>query len=128
MPGAPWPGGLAARLVPLVDAMADADRRRDRPQAARLDGRFHAAIVEACGNSRLSQLWAAMHPAVWVAGLPALFPLYEQPLATSHHEVLQAIERGAPRDAQEVLIQHIRYGLGEASVDDTDAPIASGSV
>jgi DNA-binding GntR family transcriptional regulator len=121
-------GDLAARLAPLVDAMADADRRRDRPLAARLDGRFHAAIVEAGGNSRLRQLWAAMHPAVWVAGLPALFPLYEQPLATSHREVLQAIERGEPRDAQEVLIQHIRRGLGEASVDNAAAAAAPGSV
>jgi DNA-binding GntR family transcriptional regulator len=106
---------LALRLAPLVAAMAEADRRRDHPQAARLDGRFHAAIVEACANVRLRRLWATMHPAVWVAGLPALFPLYEQPLARSHQALLGAIEGGSPHPAQEALIQHIRQGLAEAT-------------
>jgi DNA-binding GntR family transcriptional regulator len=79
--GAP---ALALRLAPLVAAMDEADRRRDRPRAARLDGQFHAAIIDACANARLRRLWATMHPAVWVAGLPALFPLYELPMARSH--------------------------------------------
>ena len=110
--GAP---ALALRLAPLVSAMDQADRRRDRPRAARLDGRFHAAIVDACGNARLRRLWATMHPAVWVAGLPALFPLYEEPMARSHRALLAAIELGSPRDAQEALIQHIQQGLAGAA-------------
>jgi DNA-binding GntR family transcriptional regulator len=122
--------GLAARLEPLMAAMADADRRRDYPGAARLDGQFHAAVVEACGNARLCRLWTAIHPAVWVAGLPALFPHYEQPVARSHRVVLEAIERGTALDAQEALIQHIRAGLAEASVadaSDTEVGLGAGS-
>jgi DNA-binding GntR family transcriptional regulator len=110
---------LAARLAPVVAAMDDADRRRDHPGAARLDGRFHAAIVAACGNARLRHLWATTHPAVWVAGLPALFSLYEQPMARSHRDLWATIERASPRDArdaQEALIQHIRQGLAGAAV------------
>ncbi|HEX2325076.1 MAG TPA: GntR family transcriptional regulator, partial [Chloroflexota bacterium] len=122
--GAP---ALALRLAPLVAAMDEADRRRDRPRAARLDGQFHAAIIDACANARLRRLWATMHPAVWVAGLPALFPLYELPMARSHRALLAAIEGGSPRDAQEALIQHIRHGLAGAAAPAAPASSAGGA-
>ena len=99
----PAPGGRSRRRrragrPPGARRGGDGRRRpaADHPGAARLDGRFHAAIVAACGNARLRHLWATTHPAVWVAGLPALFSLYEQPMARSHRDLWATIERASP--------------------------------
>ncbi len=115
----PWGSRLAATAgIVDVDALADLADAMDKVAAARhpdfaelteLNNRFHGAILESSGNSRLPSLIASV---VRVPLVSRTFSLYStEALARSlahHHELVQAMADGDPDWAESVMRSHIR--------------------
>lgn len=115
----PWGCNLAAtsgladvdQLGALADAMdAVATKRRpDFAELTELNNRFHTAILDASGNSRLSALVASV---VRVPLVSQTFSLYSaDALSRSlahHHELVNALADGDADWAESVMRSHIR--------------------
>lgn len=115
----PWGSRLAATsgLVD-VDTLSDLADAMDKVAAARhpdfakltdLNNRFHGAILEASGNSRLPTLIASI---VRVPLVSSTFSLYSrEALSRSlahHHELVHAMSDADPDWAESVMRSHIR--------------------
>ncbi|UYM04659.1 GntR family transcriptional regulator [Solicola gregarius] len=115
----PWGCSLAAtsgladieQLGTLADAMdtVAAKRRPDLVELTDLNNRFHGAILEASGNSRLRSLVASV---VRVPLVSRTFSLYSRDAlarSLSHHqELVQALDDRDPDWAESVMRSHIR--------------------
>lgn len=121
----------AARLAalrdldrPILDALDNAVDDMDRALAdrdldawAEADSRFHGHLVEASGNRRLIQIVSTMADQAHRVRMATL-RLRPFPDASNvdHREVLEAIRRGAAKDAQEAHRAH-RERSGRMLVD-----------
>lgn len=114
----PWGCALAAtsgladleELDGLATAM-DEQAARDRPdldEITRLNNRFHRAILEASGNSRLSQMVATVVqvPLVWRTFSHYSPGAMRRSLA-HHHELVDALRAGDPAWAESVMRSHV---------------------
>lgn len=115
----PWGCNLAAtsgladvdELGSLADAMdaAAAGRRPDFAELTELNNRFHGAILDASGNSRLRSLVASI---VRVPLVSRTFTLYSRDALSRslahHHELVQALDHGDSDWAESVMRAHVR--------------------
>lgn len=115
----PWGCGLAAtsgladleELHDLATAM-DAEAERDRPdldEITRLNNRFHRAILDASGNSRLSQMVASVVavPLVWRT-FSHYSPASMRRSLAHHHELVDALRARDATWAESVMRSHVR--------------------
>ncbi|MEJ2800670.1 GntR family transcriptional regulator [Comamonadaceae bacterium PP-2] len=122
-----------ARLLPMVDNMADQALALDQTARVALDLSFHAYISDISGNSYLHRLFGNMQAEVRLF-LSLSEASYEDPiyLAETHRPIALALSRrdveavrGALRHHLEVACEHARACVELAGL--TQAPSLSGS-
>lgn len=95
----------AAQLADLHEVLRRRDAARDRGDEAGYvaeDLAFHRGVVEAGGNSLLAELYAHLHDAVMANIARTLSTDTRSSLESRHHELLGAIERRQPAEAEEI--------------------------
>lgn len=114
----PWGCGLAATsgladldaLDGLAHAMdAAAEGRPDLDEITRLNNRFHRAVMDASGNTRLSQLVATVVevPLVWRT-FSHYSPAAMRRSLAHHHELVDALRAQDPAWAESVMRSHVQ--------------------
>lgn len=115
----PWGSALAAtsgltdleELGRLADAMDDAAAggRSDLDEITRLNNQFHRAIMDASGNTRLTQMVSSVVevPLVWRTFHHYTPDAMRRSLA-HHHELIDALRAGDPAWAESVMRSHVR--------------------
>jgi DNA-binding GntR family transcriptional regulator len=136
-----WLEGLAARLA--ADRMARRDFARleefvdDLGRACQAqppsmqaiveaDAAFHASIVSAAGNRRLSRIWEGLDPLMWLLRLRSgehHFRRVADRLADEHRQVVDALRAG-PDEAEGAARDHVL--LGSQSVRAMTLPVKEG--
>jgi len=115
----PWGCGLAAvtgradleLLAELADSM-DREARSEPPDLdaiTELNNRFHRAVLEASGNTRLVGLVSSVVevPLVWRTFSHYSAEAMQRSLA-HHHEIVQALRAGDAAWAESVMRSHVR--------------------
>ncbi|NKX52992.1 FadR/GntR family transcriptional regulator [Arthrobacter mobilis] len=95
----------AEQLSALHEVLRRRDAARDQGDEAAYvaeDLAFHRGVVEAGGNSLLAELYAHLHDAVTAGIARTLDADTRSSLDPRHHELLGAIERRQPAEAQEI--------------------------
>jgi DNA-binding GntR family transcriptional regulator len=105
---------IIAPLVEACDAMEAAVAREDRDAWAKADEKFHLALLELCGNRRLTSIVMAM----WdQAHRARMFTLKLRPLPVEstreHRAALEAILSGDAVKAREIYRAHRQRGGDE---------------
>jgi DNA-binding GntR family transcriptional regulator len=105
---------IIAPLVEACDAMEAAVAREDRDAWAKADEKFHLALLELCGNRRLTSIVMAM----WdQAHRARMFTLKLRPLPVEstreHRAALEAILAGDAVKAREIYRAHRQRGGDE---------------
>lgn len=98
----------------LEDICTVADRSISDQQAAdfaRLDGKLHEGILQSAGNQTLIAVWRQyLHPAHHT-----MFALgtrdHRQRLVQNHREIVAALRRHDPDDAETAMIVHLDYAF-----------------
>ena len=101
-------GDDVATLRSTVDAMREAAKRGDAQELARLDLRFHSAVIHMARNSLLERSWTPLMIGVQRC-LHSRHRIYDtlDEVVGSHPEVLEAIERHDVGEACDLLHRHI---------------------
>jgi DNA-binding GntR family transcriptional regulator len=117
--------GTAARLcarhasdMELQDLLDLVERERQLAgnfeALARHNQRFHQAIHRGAHNRYLEKSLAAVNDSMWLLGTPLmLLPHRAQTAATEHAELVAAIERHDPDQAEEAARRHVRAAQRE---------------
>jgi len=102
---------LLARLRALSEEASAAVAAGDYDTQARLNGEFHGAIVERCGNRRILDLLRGLDPVVVrYRRLSLAFRVHSERARTEHHDLVQVLETRDPRQIEQVVREHILRG------------------
>lgn len=113
--------GLAARLVTensdaealveleqIVAEMKQVAQQSDPSRLARLDMRFHEVLCRASGHSRLLDVWVSMNDQIrTLIDLTNNLYLPAEEILQLHSEVVDHIQNGCGRLAEEALARHV---------------------
>lgn len=100
---------VLAELRDLCDAMESAAEAGEYGQVAELNGRFHAAVVEASGNRRLPAMLTSVMHAPLIVGTFRRYDPSELTRSMNHHrELVAALTTRDPAWAESVMRAHIR--------------------
>lgn len=109
------PALLAKRLGPLVEATERWEPHQDLREAFRRNDALHRGVVDATGNPVLVEafdlVWARAQSFLMYAALVALDDLVAEEPGSGHRDIIDAIADGDGVKAQEMMIEHIAYGL-----------------
>ncbi|GAA0941709.1 GntR family transcriptional regulator [Actinocorallia libanotica] len=111
----------AAALTALRDLCAateEAADRKDMAEVARLNSRFHAALIDASGNSRLpGMLTSVMHAPLILGTFHRYDPATMARSMGHHREVVDAITARDPEWAASVMRSHLRAAAATLKED-----------
>ncbi|MEU6040792.1 GntR family transcriptional regulator [Actinomadura sp. NPDC047616] len=124
----PYAAARAARqrpdetvLADLRDLCAEMERAAadgDLTRVARLNSRFHAAVIEASGNRRLPAMLTSVMHAPLIIGTFRRYGADALARSMNHHrELVAAIAAGDPAWAESVMRSHIRAAAAELTAD-----------
>jgi DNA-binding GntR family transcriptional regulator len=113
--------GAAARLAATIDGVALAGRLRkilrgaesmfnsdDHDAFARLNGRFHGAIVEASGNKRIRDLLGSLETIiVRYRRMSLLYPEHLRRSYEDHVRIAELLEKERPEEVEMQIRDHI---------------------
>jgi DNA-binding GntR family transcriptional regulator len=107
------PAKLVRQLGELCDKMIRALEAREYSRSDEYDYRFHFAIVEASGHSRLLRAYKAAH--IRIVGFYTDF-LAQKAVDTGrllreHRQIIRAIAQGDPGQAEEVAREHVQRSI-----------------
>ncbi|GGV16394.1 GntR family transcriptional regulator [Actinomadura cremea] len=112
---------VLADLGTLCDAMEAAADARDLGGLARLNSRFHAALIDASRNRRLPGMLTSVMHAPLIVGTFRRYDRAELDRSMNHHrEVVAAVAAGDPDWAEAVMRAHIRAAAANLSRKDDD--------
>ncbi|MFD0902432.1 GntR family transcriptional regulator [Actinomadura sediminis] len=112
---------VLADLNALCDAMEAAAAIRDLGELARLNSRFHAALIDASRNRRLpGMLTSVMHAPLIVGTFRRYAPAELDRSMQHHREIVAAVAAGDPDWAEAVMRAHIRAAAGRLRKDDDE--------
>ncbi|MBE1531972.1 GntR family transcriptional regulator [Actinomadura algeriensis] len=112
---------VIAGLTAQCDAMEAAADARDLAELARLNSRFHAALIDASRNGRLPGMLASVVHAPLIVGTFRRYDPAELDRSMNHHrELVAAIAAGDPDWAEAVMRAHIRAAAANLSRKDDD--------
>lgn len=109
-----------ASLHQAVDAMTDSSDPFDTHGFLDAHTTFHLSIAEQCGNQRLKQLSPIIRMSSQML-YPTLRSVPDRMVVSAHEhaEILAAIERGDPAEAEQVARRHIETALDFWLSDDS---------
>ncbi|MEW2354136.1 GntR family transcriptional regulator [Spirillospora sp. NPDC029432] len=127
----PYAAARAARLgqdATVLDdlrercaAMERAAAEGDLDLVARLNGRFHAAVIEASGNGRLPGMLTSVMHAPLILGTFHRYDAGAMARSMNHHrELVAAIAAGDPAWAESVMRAHIRAAAAHLTEEEED--------
>jgi len=107
------PAKLVRQLGELRDKMIRALDAREYSRSDEYDYRFHVAIVEAAGHSRLLRAYEAAH--IRIVGFYTDF-LAQKAVDTGrlmreHQQIIRAIEQGDPDQSERVAREHVKRSI-----------------
>lgn len=94
-------------LQAIIDQMVHVARKADPKEMARLDNEFHEKIILLSGNKLLHQLWSNLQFGHWTIATTRISGMDLEYLATRHHDLLEALLGGDPKQAAEAMQRHI---------------------
>ncbi|WP_157963750.1 GntR family transcriptional regulator [Actinocorallia populi] len=107
-----------AGLRDLCAATEDAAARGDTAEVARLNSRFHAALIDASGNSRLPGMLSSVMHAPLILGTFHRYDPATMARSMGHHrEVVDAIAARDPEWAASVMRSHVRAAAAALKED-----------
>jgi DNA-binding GntR family transcriptional regulator len=103
------PAGLAGDLDDIVRAMQEASHQHDLIALSSLDVRFHDAISQASGHSRLIKVLDGMHDQIRLLSLQVIDTLYanSEDIPARHMKLAEAIKAGDADAAEAAVRTHI---------------------
>ncbi len=100
---------ILAELRCTVESMREAEAQLDLAKLSELDYRFHELVVRHARSERLARLWSEMHGLVRMLVAESDLQVAREPdTAGRHGAILEAIERGDRRAAQDRMESHVR--------------------
>ncbi|QFG23488.1 GntR family transcriptional regulator [Actinomadura sp. WMMB 499] len=112
---------VLAELTALCDAMEGAADARDLGELARLNSRFHAALIDASRNTRLPGMLTSVMHAPLIVGTFRRYDRAELDRSMNHHrEIVAAVAAGDPDWAESAMRAHIRAAAANLSRKDDD--------
>lgn len=99
---------LAATLTALLEEQVSS---AGTERFTELDASFHAAIVEAAGNSLLSSFYAGLRDRQMrlIATAVRTFEERESEILDQHRQIVRAVETGDPERVRELLSAHLEH-------------------
>ncbi|GAA4126613.1 GntR family transcriptional regulator [Actinomadura keratinilytica] len=127
----PYAAARAARRRPGEAVLADLHRLcaqmeraaadGDLAEVARLNSRFHAALIEASGNRRLPAMLTSVMHAPLILGTFRRYGADALARSMNHHrELVAAVAAGDPAWAESVMRSHIRAAAAELTADESE--------
>ena len=116
---------LAAQVTPMIpaedlpmlrsmaEAIVEGALAGDLVAYTESDRAFHLRLLEYAGNRRISALIADLRAHTRLYGLASLYESGGlEASAREHHAILDAVERGKPKDVHRLMVEHISQTRG----------------
>ncbi|GAA3205281.1 GntR family transcriptional regulator [Actinocorallia longicatena] len=112
-----------AKLRGLCEAMDEAVARGELAEVARLNSRFHTALIDGSGNGRLpAMLTSVMHAPLILDTFRRYDPVTMARSMAHHREVVDAVAARDPDWAASVMLSHLRAAAASLSTTPTEEP------
>jgi DNA-binding GntR family transcriptional regulator len=113
--------GVLADLAGLCAAMESAAADGDLDRVARLNSRFHAAIIDASGNRRLPAMLASVMHAPLILGTFRRYDADSMARSMNHHrELVAALAAHDPAWAESVMRAHMRAAAANLTEEENE--------
>jgi DNA-binding GntR family transcriptional regulator len=89
------------------DDMTEAAAGGDEPKLMTVDRRFHAILLDGCGNTRLSQIFDGLRDMVLLRGLTTTPRRSLQAIVDEHEPILLRVESGDAAGAAQAMRNHL---------------------
>lgn len=110
--------GAFEGLEELIERMSDAAKRREWPELAELDLRFHETLVRYSHSKRLQRMFGTLlvEARMCLSELESAYPVHER-LVREHRSILAAMRRGEEREALDLIDAHLRDAVRDLTTN-----------